>query len=290
MYLFWRGNSYKPTMARSVDGGKTWSLAQVVFSRPGLPSGNRPYAKYASDGKDRIHFLFTDGHPRNEPRNSVYYLCYRAGAFYKADGTRICGESELPVRPEQADCVYDANKTGARAWIWGVAFNSQARPVVGYSRLPSEDDHRYHYACWDGRKWLDHEMCGGGKWFPQTPVGAKEREPHYSSGLALDPAEPSIVYLTRPVNGVRELEKWATPDGGATWRSEAITCNSKHDNIRPYVVMNHAPEGPAVLWQNLSGRYVHFTDYRSSIKTDRPARIASAAMTSGPSSPSPTSK
>jgi hypothetical protein len=48
---------------------------------------------------------------------SVYYVCYRAGAFYRADGTRICGAAELPIQPEQADCVYDA-KTGVRAWIW----------------------------------------------------------------------------------------------------------------------------------------------------------------------------
>lgn len=132
IHLFWRGVSYKPTMAKSTDGGKTWSAAQPVFSRPGLPAGNRPYAKYAANGKDRIHLLFTDGHPRNEASNSVYYVCYRAGAFYKADGTRICGENELPIRPEQADCVYAATKTGVRAWIWGIAFDMNDQPVVAY--------------------------------------------------------------------------------------------------------------------------------------------------------------
>jgi len=272
IHLFWRGFSLKPTMAKSTDGGKTWSAAQPIFSRPGLPSGNRPYAKYASNGRDRIHFLFTDGHPRDEASNSVYYVCYRAGAFYKADGTRICAVNELPIHPEQADCVYDATKTGVRAWIWGVAFDRDDQPVVAYSRLPAETDHRYHYARWDGTAWTDAELCAAGKWFPQTQPGKTESEPHYSSGLALDPSDPSIVYLTRPVNGVRELEKWTTPDDGRTWKSEAITSGSKHDNIRPYVVINHAPGGPAVLWQNLSGRYIHYTNYRSSIKTDRPAQ------------------
>lgn len=272
IYLFWRGMSYKPTMAKSLDGGKTWSAAQPVFSRAGLPEGNRPYAKYASNGKDRIHFLFTDGHPRNEPSNSVYYVCYRAGAFYKADGTRICGVNELPIRPEQADCVYDGTKGGARAWIWSLAFDRKNRPVIAYTRHPSETDHRYHYARWNGMAWADHEICAAGRWFPQTPAGKSEREPHYSSGLALDPANPSVVYLTRPVNGVRELEKWTTPNGGKTWRSEAITSGSKHDNIRPVVVMNHAKDGPTVLWQNLSGHYVHYTDYRCSIKMDWASR------------------
>ena len=227
--------------------------------------------KYASNGKDRIHCLFTDGHPRNEPSNSVYYVCYRNDAFYKADGTRICGVDELPIRPEQADQIYDASRTGARAWVWAVAFDENDHPVVVYTRHPTETDHRYHYARWTGTDWFDTELCAGGGWFPQTRPGGREREPHYSSGLELDPSNPSNVYLTRPVNGVRELEKWTTPDGGKSWKTEAITAGSRHDNIRPVVVRNHAPDGPTVLWQNLSGRYVHFTDYRCSIKMDQPA-------------------
>jgi rhamnogalacturonyl hydrolase YesR len=285
VYLFWRGLSWKPTMARSTDGGKTWSDAQVVFSRPGLPAGNRPYAKYASNGRDRIHMLFTDGHPRNEASNSVYYVCYRAGAFYKADGTRICGVTELPIRPEQADCVYDAKKTGVRAWIWSIGFDKADQPVVAYTRLPAGTDHRYHYARWNGKAWADQELCAGGRWFPQTPQGKTESEPHYSGGLSLDPADPSIVYLARPVNGVREIERWTTPDGGQTWKSEAITKGSKSDNVRPVVVLNHAPGGPTVLWQNLSGRYIHFTNYHCSIKTDSPAATsveAAAATTLSP--------
>ena len=277
IYLFWRGLTYKPTMAKSSDGGKTWSSAQVVVSRADKTENNRPYVKYASNGRDRIHFLFTDGHPRDEKTNSVYYACYRAGAFHKADGSRICGVNELPFRPEQADCVYDARQTGARAWIAGVAYDANDQPIIAYTRFPAETDHRYHYARWDGKAWADTELCAAGKWFPQTPPGKTEREPHYSSGHALDPSDPSIVYVTRPVNGVRELEKWKTPDGGKSWKSEAITSGSKHDNVRPYVVMNHAPDGPTVLWMNLHGHYVHYTDYRTAIKMDRPAKVAHQA-------------
>ncbi len=266
IYLFWRGISYKPTMAKSLDGGKTWSSAQPLFSQAGLPVGNRPYAKYASNGRDRIHFLFTDGHPRNEPFNSVYYACYRAGVFYRADGSRICGAEELPMLPEQADRIYDARATGARAWIWSIACDEQDRPVVAYTRIPTETDHRYHYARWDGGRWVDTEICGGGGWFPQTPPGKTETEPHYSSGLVIDSTDPSVVYLTRPVEGVREVERRTTSDGGLTWRMEAVTRESRHDNIRPVVVRNHSSDGPTVLWQSLTGRYRHFTDYRCSIK------------------------
>ncbi len=281
LHLFWRGISLKPTTAKSSDGGRTWSEGKPVFSLPGLPKGNRPYAKYAANGRDRIHMVFTDGHPRNEPTNSVYYACYRAGAFYRADGSRICGEDELPIRPEQADRIYTATAEQGRAWIWEIAFDAQERPVVVYTRHPTETDHRYHYARWTGSEWFDTELCAAGKWFPQTQEGKVEREPHYSSGLALDPENPAVVYLTRPVKGVRELEKWTTSDGGKTWSSTPITMNSAHDNIRPFVVRHHAADGPTVLWQNLSGRYVHFTDYRCAIKMDRltaPQPPVSAAM------------
>jgi hypothetical protein len=37
------------------------------------------------------------------------------------------------------------------------------------------------------------------------------------------------------------------------------------------VVRNAEQGGPKVLWMNLSGRYVHYTDYLCSIKMDRPA-------------------
>ena len=287
LYLFYRGKTWKPTVSKSADGGKTWTPAQVVFSRAGLPPGNRPYAQYASNGKDRIHLLFTDGHARNEARNSVYYACYRSGAFYKADGTRICGVDELPIRPEQADCIYDATKTGVRAWVWDLAFDKNDSPVVAYTRLPAETDHRYHYARWDGKQWQDTELCAGGKWFPQTPPGKKEGEPHYSSGLSLDHSDPSVVYLSRPVNGVREIERWATADNGKSWKSEAVTANSKFDNVRPIVVRNHASDGPTVLWMNLNGFYVNYLNYHTAIKMDRPTKTdvptpASPPVPAGP--------
>ena len=270
IHLFWRGDSWKPTFSTSTDAGRSWSSAKVIVARTGAGSDNRPYVKITSDGKDRIHMIFTDGHPRNEASNNVYYACYRNGAYYKADGTRIADVAQLPFTPEQADCIYSAATTGARAWVFDVAADKDGRPVIAYTRLAKETDHRYHYARWDGRKWTDRELCPGGKWFPQTKPGKTETETYYSGGLALDHGNPSVVYLSRPVNGVREIERWTTADAGKTWKSEAVTSGSKHDNIRPVVVRGHTKGGPTVLWETLSGHYVHYTDYRASIKMDRP--------------------
>lgn len=281
IYLFWRGDTWKPTFSKSTDGGQTWSPGKIIVSRQGAGNDNRPYVKIASNGKDRIHMIFTDGHPRNEAHNSVYYACYKNGACYKADGTRIAGLDQLPFTPGQADCVYDAKKSGARGWVYDLAADKDEQPVIAYTRLPSETDHRYHYARWDGKQWQDTELCAGGKWFPQTKPGAVEAEPHYSGGLALDHGDPSVVYLSRPVSGVREIERWTTADSGKSWKNEAVTAHSKFDNIRPFVVRDPAPDGPKVLWLNLHGRYVHYTDYLAAIKMDRPAR-ATGTLTAKP--------
>lgn len=262
IYVFWRGESWKPTFATSRDG-KTWSAPRILVEQKGHEAeGIRPYFKIASDGKSTFHIAFTDGHPRDEPTNSIYYLKYVHGAFYKADGTRIGTMDTLPIQPSDSDIVYDAKPSKVRAWIWDVAQDSTGNPVIAYARFPKETDHRYHYAHWIGDHWLDTELVAAGGWFPQTPAGEHEREPHYSGGLALDHADPSIVYLSRKIDGMFEIERWITKNGGKTWRSTAITSKSTHPNVRPIVARN-VGGGEYVLW--MQGDYVHWIDYHTGI-------------------------
>ncbi|OVE79609.1 hypothetical protein BVY01_02000, partial [bacterium I07] len=136
--------------------------------------------------------------------------------------------------------------------------------------LADSTDHRYHYARWDGTVWQDHEIVPGGKWFPRTPPGHREREIHYSGGVVLDHEDPDVVYLSRPVNGVFEIERRETMDLGFTWKSQWITNQSKYDNVRPFVPW-FTPEGakPHVLWMN-NYRYVHYSDYQTDIRMDIP--------------------
>jgi len=270
VFLFWRGIGNKPCLSISANGGKTWGPGRVLISPKETYRNQRPYVKYASNDKDRIHLAFTNGHPRREPANGIYYACYRGDAFYRANGSRFAGLDSIPFDPWEADVVYDARETQVRAWIWDVAEDKQGFPVIVYTRLPEETDHRYHYARWDGTHWLDHEIVAAGKWFPRTPKGEEEREVHYSGGVALDHGNPSVVYLSRPVNGVFEIERWVTSDLGVTWKSRAITQDSINDNVRPFVVLNSKPgRAPNLLWMN-NQRYVHYTDYLTSIKMNLP--------------------
>jgi rhamnogalacturonyl hydrolase YesR len=268
LYLFWRGDGWKPTMSKSADNGHTWQAGREIVRRSAATSDNRPYVKITTNNRDRIHVAFTDGHPRNELQNSVYYACYHNGAFFKADGTRIVTLNRLPFEPRQADRVYDASKTGARAWVWDVAADVENNPVIVYTRFPSDTDHRYHYARWNGKEWMDRELTPAGKWFPETPPGKAEGEPYYSGGIVLDHTQPSVVYLSRPVDGIFEIERWFTSDNGQTWKSEAITAGSKFNNVRPCVVRGHDVAGPTVLWLNNRGGYIHYTQYHSAVKAD----------------------
>ncbi len=268
IFLFWRGLDHKPCISISDDNGETWSKGRILISPRDTYKNQRPYLKYASNYQDKIHFAFTDGHPRNELTNGIYYACYRDGAFYRADGSFINALDSLPFDTRAADLVYDARLTNVRAWVWDVAEDVLGFPVIVYTRLPAETDHRYHYARWNGKEWLDHEIVPAGKWFPQTPPGTSEREVHYSGGIVLDHGDPNVVFLSRPVNGIFEIERWQTEDLGKSWKSEAVTQNSKQNNIRPFVVLNSKQgHGPHLLWMNFE-RYVHYTDYRSAIKMD----------------------
>jgi len=263
-YVFWRGESWKPTLSMSEDG-KIWSTPEILIQEDSRAAKNiRPYIKITTDSKSTIHFAFTDGHPHNEPMNSIYYLKYEHGIFTHADGKIAGFYGRLPIAPSRSDCIYNGRETGIRAWIWDIALDKSGNPVIAYTRLPSKTDHRYHYACWTGTDWLDTEITSGGKWFPQTPVDKEETEPHYSGGMALDPASPNKIFLSHPVNGIFEIEKWTTTDAGRHWSAQTITAHSGALNVRPVVPRYCPPNMSVVLWMN--GSYIHYTDFNTRIK------------------------
>ena len=266
IYCFGRWTGFKPNVMWSDDGGASWSKSRVLLTNYPFDANNRPYVKYASDGKSRIHLAFTDGHPRNEPANSVYYAYYENGAWYRADGARITGMDQLPFTPKDASLVYRATEQEGRAWIADVGQDKRGNPVILYTKSPRETDHRYVYARFDGAKWLHTELCQAGKWFPQTPEGQTEREPHYFGGMSLHPGNPNVVYVSREIDGVFEIERMETSDGGKTWKTEPITQHSARDNVRPYVprgVKAHEPE--TVFWME-NAKYVHYTDFDTAVR------------------------
>lgn len=273
LYLLWRGDDWKPDLSWSEDGAATWTPARTVVAPAEPDPGNRPYVKVAPAGEAGFHLAFTDGHPRKEPANSIRYLRYEDGAMRRSDGTPLAKLDELPLETGAAEVVHDGSSELGRAWIWDVAEDAEGRPVIVYAALPARDDHRYRYARHDGEGWVTHPITAAGGWFPHTPEGAREGEPHYSGGVVLDHGDPRVVYLSREVDGRFEIERWRTEDGGASWTSEPLTRDSERDQVRPVAVRGPGERGcgergPRVLWMSLE-RYRHYTDYRASLRADR---------------------
>jgi hypothetical protein len=255
IFLFWRGIGNNPTFSKSLDGSH-WSKAKVLIKI----RKRRPYVKIDTNKKDTIHFAFTEAHP-DRYKTSIYYMYYKNGVFYKADGTRIGKEKDLPFKPSQADKVYDAGISGVKSWVHDVAFDRKNRPVIVYATFPKDNDHRYHYARWNGLKWEDNEI---------TPAGGsidRRHQPYYSGGITLDHENPSIVYLSRKINGAFEIEKWTTTDNGYNWIHEAITSRSKVKNVRPISPRGLKSADMDIIW--MSGTYSSYSNYRTSIKIDK---------------------
>lgn len=278
LYLFWRGGNFRPNYSVSTDMGKSWSAAQTLIDHKEGEGNVRPYVKVSNNGKNRIHIAFTDGHPRDEAQNSIYYMQYRNDHLYKADGELISTLNETPVAPRHCHVVYDGRESGHKAWIWDVAEDPEGNPVLVYAVFPTDSTHLYYYSRWTGKAWLTHELVNSGSWFPETPKGGTEKEPNYSGGIVLDHEDPSTVYLSRQINGVFEIEKWTTKNNGKSWTVYPITRNSKHDNIRPFAVRHATDDNKLqVLWMN-NKHYVHFTDYHTSIHGNIPLQLLSADL------------
>jgi hypothetical protein len=277
VYDFYRGldNSFKPSYAYSDDNGDTWKSGNIVINVPATLK-HRPYVRYAFNGTDTVHLVYTEGHPRDYD-NNLWHIYYKGGTIYSSAGAPIHPLSQGLTSPDEGTQIFRADPDHV-AWSSDVVLDQQGRPYVTYSvqvgsaGLPvgqGGDDIRYRYARWDGAKWNDFALA-----FAGTRLFAGEDD--YSGLATLDPFDPSIVYISTnadPVTGTPlvsasdkkrhwELFRGASADGGATWTWKPITHDSTADNLRPI-----APPGGggqrALLW--LRGSFPSFTGYQQSV-------------------------
>ncbi|WP_352421797.1 BNR-4 repeat-containing protein [Proteiniphilum sp.] len=245
----------------SDDYGETWSQEVNLLYNSGR--NNPQYIKYTSDNKSRIDFLFTNGHPKLGEDISVHHIYYQDGYFSQTNGKKIGTFENLPICIKETDKVYNANSIGVRAWIWDIALDKKNNPVVTYARYPDEYNHEYHYAKWDGNKWIDKKIVNSGSYITIIRPGEKIREAHYSGGIVLDHNNPNNIYLSRNINDKFEIVKCEVKKGGKL-KMQSITSNSQLDNIRPYIVDRNPTKTPILLW--MAGHYYHYTDYNTGLK------------------------
>jgi len=258
IYNFFRGlnNSWNPSIMTSDDMGGNWDALGLLIQH----SGYRPYVKYASDGTDTIHFIFTEGHPKIY-NNSIYHAYYRGGMLYSSNGSEIRLLEDGPIQISEGTTVFPGGPN-AVAWCNDIAIDSNGHPYLAYSVQMNQDpmDHRYRYSRWNGNQWLDYEISFAGE-------RLYSGEDDYTGNIALDPNNPSAVYISTNVNpttgaplssGHYEIFQGRTNDDGVNWIWLPITENSTEDNIRP-IVPDWDDQNTAVIW--LQGTYDGYTDF-----------------------------
>jgi len=277
VYNFFRGlnGSNKPSYAFSDDQGENWNTGNIVINFPSSFK-HRPYVKYASNGKETIHLLYTDAHPRNF-NNNIYHIYYRNKMLYRSDGSVIGPLAKGLNNPGEGTLIFrgDSNNIGwtsdlhlsedGQAYaVCTVRKNSAGQTIKEYG-----NDLRYRYAWWDGKKWNDQEIAHAGTRL--YPV-----EYDYTGNICLNPDDLNQVFISTdadPVTGKAlisnadskrhyEIFQGVTNDGGKNFRWTAITSNSTVDNLRP-IVPKWNKKQTMLLWYR--GTYRTYTDYKTEV-------------------------
>lgn len=275
IYLCWRGISWHPTIGRlPIPQGDDaldwdWGPYQMVQS-----TGARPYAKYASNGKDKIYVSYTTGHPDNEYPNWLYYNVIDINK--QADGTYSPHLEDLKgnVLSVISKGVFNINKTSTyqstyattiidapstyRDWVWQTSIDGDGHPVVAFTRISNDKtSHRYLYARWNGTSWKITDLCDAGGWFHQS-----QTEKCYSGGMSIDPDTLENVYLSIPTKNsvtgkaVYEIWKYVLNASGKVTSKEQITTDSEFGNVRPFILPGSKDTPLRLCW--MYGNYYYW--------------------------------
>ena len=279
IYLCWRGINWHPTIARLTmpDASDNCSFdfgpKQIVQS-----TGARPYAKYQSNGKDKIYLSYTTGHPDNEWPDWLYFnvidINHGNGPILRdikgnqlsviANGVHNVNKQSSYASAHPAAIV--DNSSNIRNWLWQVVIDKDENPVIAYPHIDeAKTSHVYWYARWTGSEWRRTWVQYAGHAF-HSNWNSTER--CYSGGMSLDPENVNDMYLSIPTtggqfdkNGVYEIWKYTIDDDGKVAGSEQITKNSAKNNVRPFVIPGSKNSPLRLAWMN--GDYYYWMVQKS---------------------------
>lgn len=274
IFNFYRRGDKSPGIMSAPPGEKFeehgallgWKRTSPTFDdkKSTRASEPKPYVRYATRG-GVTHLITTEDHPRAYD-NSVYHGFIKGHVLHGSLGNVLDEDIRTgePILLTRLTRIYEGNRDNV-AWTIDLDVDRTGKPFVvflvqkdGQGRSSKNDlggeDHRFHYARFDGKTWQTHEVAYAGS-------KLSKQEVNYTGLIALVPKNPDVMFMSTnvdPVTGKRgeeprrfELYRGDTQDEGKSWKWRALTTKSKVDNIRPVV-----PEwdgGMLVLW--LRGRY-----------------------------------
>lgn len=294
-YLCWRGIGWHPTIARLSlpdPEGKVevvWGPEQILQS-----TASRPYAKYTSNGKDKIYLAYTTGHPDPTMPNWLYFnsidihtmeLKDVAGKVISKLGEELHHVAATPeYKTEQPNAVVDG--TELRDWLWQVELDKDENPVIAMVQINEDkSSHDYYYARWTGSEWQKTFLTNAGGHFHQSP----DIEKCYSGGMAIDDQNTNELYCSVPVDGkqgkVYELIKYTIDEQGQV-ETDTLTKDSERNNVRPYIIPNRNNSPLKLTW--MYGNYYDWIvskerplGYCTSIYADYQLKRETVDLTSG---------
>lgn len=268
IYLCWRGINWHPTIA-SITIPDANDNCQFDFGPKQIvqSTGARPYAKYQSNGKDKIFLSYTTGHPDNEMPNWLYFnvidINHGNGPILRdIMGTELKKVAEGVFNVNKQSSYSNSypltvvdNSSNIRNWVWQIALDENENPVITYPHIDdAKTTHVYWYARWTGSEWRRTWVQYAGHAFHQN---WNKTERCYSGGMSIDPDNINNLYLSIPTaggeynkDGVYEIWKYTINDAGEVAGKEQITKNSVKNNIRPFIIPGSKNSPMRLAWMN----------------------------------------
>ncbi|MDO3695335.1 BNR-4 repeat-containing protein [Wenyingzhuangia sp. chi5] len=252
IYLCWRGINWHPTIARLTIPDKEdnvqfdWGPYQMIKSLNGK-GGVRPYAKYISNGKDKIYVAYTTNHPDNGEVNYIYFNYFDVNTkslndikdtyLSKVEEGAFSVDLSEEYQKEYPLTIVDDTKN--RNWLWEVSMDEQGYPIIATVRInKNKTSHDYFHSRWNGTAWQQTFLTNAAGHFHQSP----NIEKCYSAGMAIDKSNPFVIYASEPIEGKfgkkYELMKYTVSKEGSIASKEQLTFNSEKNNSRPFAIDN----------------------------------------------------
>lgn len=269
IYLAWRGIAWHPTIARldmpTNENGYTTKFVEGPYrilhssaQQTGVQGTScRPYAKYASDGKNRIYVAFSATHPDNINPTMLYgvYVDIRDLSVHDLNGGLLDDDlSKDPIftvtnketRDEHPEYVL-ADSKKVRHWVWDATIGKDGSFHVLFTKISNDKTkHEYFHGKWWNGKWKVIKLADAGGWFHQNPGTEK----CYSAGMSIDPNNPNTTYMSVPGKDAYEIVRIEiSANATDITKTKILTSKSEKNNVRPYVIPGPRTRGvPYLIW------------------------------------------